>query len=108
VTTGICWGVFAAECEAAGMRVSPAKSEAMVLCPKPVDCSLLVGIECLPKAKEFYYLGVLFRVESKMHRTVLVKRELSRKSKLSIYWSVYVPTLTYGLELWVVTERTRS
>jgi len=35
------------------------------------------------------------------------EEELSWKAKLSIYWSVYVPTLTYGHELWVVTERTR-
>ena len=119
-------GRFAAECEAAGMRVSTSKSEAMVLCRKPVDCSLQVGTKCLPQAKEFKYLGVLFTSEGKvereidrrigaaaavkqaLHRSVLVKRELSRKAKLSIYWSVYVPTLTYGHELWVVTERTRS
>ena len=25
-----------------------------------------------------------------------------------IYWSIYVPTLTYDHELWVVSERTRS
>lgn len=37
--------------------------------------------------------------------TVVVKRELSQKEKLSIYQSIYVPTLTYGHELWVVTER---
>ncbi|KAK0138211.1 putative uncharacterized transposon-derived protein F52C9.6 [Merluccius polli] len=36
---------------------------------------------------------------------VLVKTELSRKS---IYQSIYVPALTYGHELWVMTERTRS
>ena len=83
-------------------------------------------MKCLPQAKEFKYLGVLFTSEGKvereidrrigaaaavkqaLHRSVLVKRELSRKAKLSIYWSVYVPTLTYGHELWVVTERTRS
>uniref|UniRef100_A0A8C3A8W9 NADP-dependent oxidoreductase domain-containing protein n=1 Tax=Cyclopterus lumpus TaxID=8103 RepID=A0A8C3A8W9_CYCLU len=98
----------------------------MVLCRKPADCSLQVGANCLPQAKEFKYLGVLFTSESKvereidrrigaaaavkqaLYRSVLVKRELSRKAKLSIYWSVYVPTLTYGHELWVVTERTRS
>ena len=39
--------------------------------------------------------------------SVLVKREPSQKAKLSIYRSVYVPTLTYGHELWVVTERMR-
>jgi len=100
-------GRFAAEYEAVGMRVSTSKSEAMVLHRKPVDCSLQVGAECLPQAKEFKYLGVLFTSEGKMekeinrrtgaaaaveqalHRTVLVKRELSQKTKLSIYWSVY-------------------
>ena len=39
-----------------------------------------------------------------LHRSVLVKRELSRKSKVSIYQSIFA----YGHELWVVTERTRS
>ncbi|KAI3372226.1 hypothetical protein L3Q82_022667 [Scortum barcoo] len=44
-----------------------------------------------------------------VYRTVvMVKKELSRKAKLSIYRSIYVPTLTYGHELWVMTERTRS
>jgi len=118
-------GCFAAECEAASMRVNTSKSEAMVLCRKPVDCSLRVGMECLTQAKEFKYLGVLFTSEGKMereidrqigaaaavkqalYRSVLVKRELSRKAKFSIYWSVYVPTLTYDHELWIVTERTR-
>ena len=35
----------------------------------------------------------------------MVKRELSRKAKLSIYWSI--PTLTYSHERWVMTERIR-
>ena len=38
----------------------------------------------------------------------MVKRELSQKTKLSIYRSIYIPSLTYGHELWVVTERIRS
>ena len=38
----------------------------------------------------------------------MVKKELSQKAKLSIYRSIYVPTLTYRHELWVVTERTKS
>ncbi|KAI3373071.1 hypothetical protein L3Q82_006415 [Scortum barcoo] len=32
----------------------------------------------------------------------------SKGEALSIYRSIYVPTLTYGHELWVMTERTRS
>ncbi|KAI3355708.1 hypothetical protein L3Q82_004202 [Scortum barcoo] len=94
---------FAAECEAAGMRISTSKSEAMVLDRKRVACPLQVGGEVLPQVEEFKYLGVLFTSEGKMereidrrigaasavmwsvYRTVVVKKELSRKAKLSIY-----------------------
>ncbi|KAK3528570.1 hypothetical protein QTP70_003744 [Hemibagrus guttatus] len=107
-------GHFAAECEAAGMRVSTSKSEAMV------------GGEFLPQVEEFKYLWVLFTSEGRMdreidrwigaaesvmrsmYRSVVVKKELSRKAKLSIYLSIYIPTLTYGHELWVMTENIRS
>ncbi|KAI3360356.1 hypothetical protein L3Q82_014668 [Scortum barcoo] len=99
---------FAAECEAAGMRISTSKSEAMVLDRKRVACPLQVGGEVLPQVEEFKYLGVLFTSEGKMereidrrigaasavmrsvYRTVVVKKELSRKGvKLSIYRSIY-------------------
>ncbi|KAK3556570.1 hypothetical protein QTP70_010765 [Hemibagrus guttatus] len=118
-------GRFAA-CEMAGIRVSTSKSEAMVLDRKKVPCTLQVGGEVLPQVEEFKYLGVLFTsggrmdreidrrigaaaaVMWSMYRSVVVKKELSRKAKLSIYKSIYVPTLTYGHELWVMTERIRS
>ncbi|KAK3562899.1 hypothetical protein QTP86_011137 [Hemibagrus guttatus] len=119
-------GCFAAECEAAEMRVSTSKSEAMVFDRKKVACTLQIGGELLPQVEEFKYLGVLFTSEGRMdfeidrrigataavmrpmYRSVVVKKELSRKAKLSIYQSIYVPTLTYGHELWVMTERVRS
>ncbi|KAK3542618.1 hypothetical protein QTP86_031319, partial [Hemibagrus guttatus] len=119
-------GRFAAECEAAGMRVSTSKSEAMVLDRKKVACTLQIGGEVLPQVEEFKYLGVLFTSEGRMdreidrrigaaaaimrsmYRSVVVKKELSRKAKLSIYQSIYIPTLTYDHELWVMTERVRS
>ncbi|XP_018538853.1 uncharacterized protein LOC108887791 [Lates calcarifer] len=118
-------GRFVAECEAVGMRVSTSKSEAMVLSRKMVDCSLRVGGELLPQAKEFKYLGVLCMSDGRMeyeidrrisaasavmrslYWTTVVKRERSRKAKLSIYQSIYVLTLTYGHKIWVVTERRR-
>ena len=43
-----------------------------------------------------------------LHRPFVVKRELSRKAKPTIYRSIYIPIITYGHKLWVVTERTRS
>ncbi|KAK3556221.1 hypothetical protein QTP70_006736 [Hemibagrus guttatus] len=118
-------GRFAAECEAAGMRVSTSKLEAMVLDRKKVACTLQVGGEVLPQVEEFKYLEVLFTSEGRMdreidrrigaaaavmrsmYRSVVVKKELSRKAKLSIYQSIYVPTLTYGHELWAITKRVR-
>ncbi|KAK3523202.1 hypothetical protein QTP86_021761 [Hemibagrus guttatus] len=114
-------GRFAAECEAAGMRVSTSKSEAMVLDRKKVACTLQVGGEFLPQVEEFLFtsegrmdheidrwIGVAAAVMRFMYRSVVVKKELSRKAKLSIYQSIYVPTLTYGHALWVMTERVRS
>ncbi len=98
----------------------------MVLSRKRVACPLQVGGVLLPQVEEFKYLGVLFTSEGRMereidrrigaasavmrsmYRSVVVKKELSRKAKLSIYRSIYVPILTYGHELWVMTERTRS
>ncbi|KAI3372478.1 hypothetical protein L3Q82_022972 [Scortum barcoo] len=63
-------GWFAAECEAAGMRISTSKSEAMVLNRKRVACPLRVGGEVLPQMEEFKYLGVLFTSEGKMEREI--------------------------------------
>ena len=108
------------------MRISTSKSEAMVLSRKPMDCPLQVGNESLLQVgNEFKYLGVLFSSEGTMeremgrrigaagavlqslYRTVVRKRELSQKAKLSVYQAIFVPTLTYGHEGWVMTERTR-
>ncbi|KAI3366683.1 hypothetical protein L3Q82_009358 [Scortum barcoo] len=111
---------FAAECEAAGMRISTSKSEAMVLDRKRVVCPLRVGGEVLPQVEEFKYLGVLFTSEGKIereidrrigaasavmrsvYRTVVVKKELSRKAKLLDLLPVNLrsSSLTYGHELW--------
>ena len=43
-----------------------------------------------------------------LHRSVVLKRELSRKVKLSGFKSIFVPILTYGRGFWVMTERVRS
>ncbi|GAA6083797.1 uncharacterized protein LOC111191400, partial [Tachysurus ichikawai] len=53
-------------------------------------------------------IGVFSAVMRLIYRSVVVKKELSCKAKLCIYQSIYVPTLTYGHELWVMTKRTRS
>ena len=37
-----------------------------------------------------------------------MKQELSKKTKLPIFKTVFVPVLTYGHESWVMTDRVRS
>lgn len=80
----------------------------------------------MSQVKEFKYLRFLFTSEGTMERetgrrtgsagvvlqalycTVVTKRELSKKAKLSIYQSIFIPTLTNGHERWVMSERMRS
>ena len=109
-------GRFAPEFEAARMRISTSKSKSMVLNRKRVECTLRVGDEFLPQVEEFKYLGVLFTSEGRMEREIdrrigaasAVMRTLHGSIVVKIYQSIYVPALTYGHELWVMTERTRS
>ncbi|KAI3370525.1 hypothetical protein L3Q82_025286, partial [Scortum barcoo] len=112
--------VCSAKCEAAGMRISTSKSEAMVLDRKRVACPLQVGGEVLPQVEEFKYLRVLFtsegKIEREIDRRILVQRphelcgrlctghvvvkgarKLIESSRLPVN---LVPTLTYGHELW--------
>ena len=43
-----------------------------------------------------------------MDHSVVLKRELSRMAKLSMFKSLFVPILTYGHESRVMTERVQS
>ncbi len=53
-------------------------------------------------------IGAASAVMRSMYQSVVVKKELSCKAKLSIYRSIYVPTLTYGHELWVPDTGSRN
>ncbi|KAK3542227.1 hypothetical protein QTP86_018788 [Hemibagrus guttatus] len=81
---------FAAECEAAGMRVSTSKSEAMVLDRKKVACTLQVGGEVLPQVEEFKYLGVLFTSEGRMDCEIDRRIGAAAAVMRSMYRSVVV------------------
>ncbi|KAI3354588.1 hypothetical protein L3Q82_019093 [Scortum barcoo] len=81
---------FAAECEAAGMRISTSKSEAMVLDRKRVACPLRVGGEVLPQVEEFKYLGVLFTSEGKMEREIDRRIGAASAVMRSVYRTVVV------------------
>ncbi|KAI3358399.1 hypothetical protein L3Q82_014828, partial [Scortum barcoo] len=111
---------FAAECEAAGMRISNLQIRGHGFSTGKEWRALSGWVErsCL-KWRSSSISGSCSQVKGKMeheidrligaasavmrsvYRTVVMKKELSRKAaKLSIYRSIYVPTLTYGHELW--------
>ena len=117
---------FADACNTAGMKISTAKTEVLHLSRNPDQCVLQVNGVTLKQVEKFKYLGVAFTSDGRqdeelntrigkasavmraLHNSVVMKRELSKKAKLSIFKAVFVPILTYGHESWVMTERMRS
>ena len=53
-------------------------------------------------------IGKASAVLRALHYSVVMRRELSKKAKLSIFKAIFVPILTYGHEYWVMIERMRS
>ena len=108
------------------MKISTTKTEVLHLSRKPVQCFLPNDRVKLKQVEKFKYLGVAFTsdgtqdeemdiriskagaVMHALHRSVVMKRELSQKAKLAVFRSIFVPILTYGHESWVMTERMRS
>ena len=108
------------------MKISTAKTEVLHLSRNPDQCVLQVNGATLKQVEKFKYLGVAFTSDGRqdeeldtrigkasavmraLHYSVVMKRELSKKAKLSIFKAVFVPILTYGHESWIITERMRS
>jgi len=53
-------------------------------------------------------MGKASAVIRALQYSVVMKRELSKKAKLSVFNAVFVRILTYGHESWVMTERIQS
>ena len=108
------------------MKISTAKTEVLHLSRNPDQCVLQVNGAILKLIEKFKYLVVAFTSDGRqdeeldtrigtasavmraLHYSVVMKRELSKKAKLSIFRAVFVPILTYGHESWVMSERVRS
>ena len=107
------------------MKISTAKTENMCLSRHPVQCSFPTNGVTLKQTEKFKYLGITFSSDDRqdnkldthigkvsavmrqLYQSVVLKRELCTKTKLSVFRSVFVPILTYGHECWVMTERVK-
>ena len=52
-------------------------------------------------------IGKASAVMRSLHNSVVMKRELSKKERLSIFKTVFVPILTYGHESWAGAPRAK-
>ena len=107
------------------MKISKAKTEVLHLSRIPDQCPLLVNGATLKQLEKFKYLGVAFTSDRRqdeelnarigkadavmqaLHYLVVMKQELVKKAKLSIFKTVFVPFLTYGYESWVMTRASK-
>ena len=92
----------------------------------PVQCFFQRNGVILKETGKFKYLGVTFFKDGRqdneldtrikkasammrqLYRSVVLKRELCKKTKFSVFRSVFVPILAYGHKCWVMTKRVRS
>ena len=113
-------------CSTFGMKISMEKTEVMVISRDANQPTLHLNNNPLKQVNKFKYLGVQFSSDEKqdseidrrigaasgilrsLYRTVVTKAELSKTTKLAIYKSVFRPTLIYGHEQWILTEKIRS
>ena len=104
---------FADACNTAGMKISTAKTEVLHLSRNPDQCVLHVNGVTLKQVEKFKYLRVAFRSDGRqdeeldtrigkarpvmraLHYSVVMKRELSKKAKLSIFKTVFVLIIIY-------------
>ena len=115
---------FADACSVAGMKISTTKTETMCLSRQPTLCSL--QIDGVPlKQPEKFDVDVSFTSDGRqnseldirigvsavmrqLHRSVVLKRELCTRARLSFFRLVCVPILTCGHECWIINEKVRS
>ena len=98
----------------------------MILSRQKERCTVNVNGTPLNQVEKFKYFGVEFsndvrqdceidrRMEAasamlrSIYRSVVTKKEVSQRAKIAIFKAVCRPTLIYGHEQWVMTERIRS
>ena len=106
-------------CRQAGMKISLSKTKVMKIGREPENLDFKLNDVKIEQVSQFTYLGTIFSengrldteidsriskagsVGSQLNRFIWNKKEVSQKTKLAVYNSVFNPILTYGSESWV-------
>ena len=103
-------------CKTFGMKVSYSKTKVMKIGRKQETINLKLGSNEIEQVSQFTYLGTVFSEDGKLNneiqnrtnkanavgfqlsRCFFSKKEVSERTKLVVYNSIFRPVLTYGCE----------
>ncbi|VDP15044.1 unnamed protein product [Soboliphyme baturini] len=107
------------------MRVNASKTKCLALSRFRARCSILINGEAVEQVEKFKYLTVVFTSDGKLEkrytgvlkksvafcvfaRNTVTESELSLKTKLLVFKSIFIRMLTYGDEPWTMSEKSRN
>ena len=117
---------WATTLENMSMKVNINKSKVMKVGKEPEEVTISWRGETLEQVSTYEYLGVTISDDGKyeceinnritkannvyysINNTIIGKKEISTKTKMSIFQSIYIPTLTYGMESIPLTKAAES
>ncbi|CAH1990794.1 unnamed protein product [Acanthoscelides obtectus] len=115
-----------AELEIRNLKINVAKSKVMVIGKNVKEIKIKINNSELEQVNVYEYLGVMIQREGSMEaelnerinkavktyhtmsKAILGNKKISRKSKMIVYKTVFRPTVIYGSEGWVLTNKLMS
>ena len=109
-----------------GMKINTKKTKTMVISKVPTKHTIKLNNETLEQVNSYKYLGVMIQANGSLREEIsqrigkasqvygqlgqsfINKKELTTKTKMSIFNAVYCPTLMYGSECWTLETRDKS
>lgn len=109
-----------------GMKMNRNKTKVMAIGEEPIDMEIKIEGTKLEQVNTFQYLGVTIddngtqetdinkRIEKTlrlyyaMNKKFINKKEVSRKTKMNVFKTIYRPILTFGCESWILNQNQRS
>jgi hypothetical protein len=109
-----------------GMKINTKKTKVMMTAKEQETMNIKIGEENIEQVTHFKYLGTTIESNGKqeidinervqktiktyhmMRQNFIKKKEISKKTKITIFKTIYRPILTYGSETWVLTRQMKS
>lgn len=109
-----------------GMNMNYNKTKVMAIAREPQRIRIEVEGIILEQVTQFNYLGVIIDETGKqdidlnerinkvnklyytMNKTFINKREVTKKTKMNVYKTIFRPILTYGSETWTLSNRMKK